>query len=67
MMRTLKNSGRQLGSFDGFLHRPDDLRHAYEKFRFTGDAAKPDFDEVYEAVRQYVTAFLPRDSTTDPH
>ena len=67
LMRTLKNSGRQLGSFDGFLHRPDDLRHAYEKFRFTGDAAKPAFDEVYEAVRQYVTAFLPRDSTTDPH
>lgn len=67
LMCTLKNSGRHLGSFDGFLHRPDDLRHAYEKFRFTGDAAKPAFDEVYEAVRQYVKELLPCDCTTDQH
>ena len=58
LMQTINNSGKHLESFDGFLHRADDLRHAYEKFRFTGDATKPTFDEVYEAVRQYVKALF---------
>ena len=65
LMQTMNNSGRHLEGFDGFLHRPDELRHAYEKFRFTGDATKPAFDQVYEAVRQYVKALLPHDSMTD--
>ena len=65
LMKTLEDCGRHLESFDGFLHRPDDLRHAYEKFRFTGDATKPAFDEVYEAVRQYVRELLSSDSMTD--
>ena len=34
VLETLKASGRSLDSFNGFLHRPNDLRHSYEKFRF---------------------------------
>ena len=36
LMKTLEDCGRHLESFDGFLHRPDDLRHAYEKFDLCG-------------------------------
>ena len=59
LMSSLKNSGRNLGDFAGFLHRHDDLSHAYEKFRFTGEATKPSFDEVYGTVKQYVKILLP--------
>ena len=59
LMQTLENSGRQLGSFDGFLHRPDELRHAYEKFRFSGDVNKPSFDAIYNAVKQYMKDIIP--------
>lgn len=59
LMQTLENSGRQLGSFDGFLHRPDELCHAYEKFRFSGDVNKPSFDAIYNAVKQYMEDILP--------
>ena len=31
VMQTLKNSGRTLDTFHGFLHRTEDLRHAYKK------------------------------------
>ena len=65
MMSTLQNSGRHLENFDGFLHRPDDLHHAYDKFRFTGDVTKPSFDEVYDAVKQYVKSLLPPDYTAE--
>lgn len=61
LMNTLKNSGRHLDNFYGFLHRYDDLCHAYEKFRFTGGTTKPSFDEVYGKVKQYVNALLPHD------
>lgn len=53
-MQTLKNSGRQMEDFDGFLHRTDDLRHAYEKYRFDGGVNKPSFDEVYDTVMAYI-------------
>ncbi len=65
MMSTLQNSGRHLENFDGFLHRPDDLHHAYDKFRFSGDVTKPSFDEVYDAVKQYVKSLLPPDYTAE--
>ncbi len=61
LMSTIINSGRQLGNFYGFLYRLDDLQHAYEKFRFTGEADKPSFNDVYGAVKQYVMALLPND------
>ena len=56
---TLRNSGRELDSFNGFLHRPEDLRHSYEKFRFTGNVDKPAFDEVYAGVKEYIKDILP--------
>lgn len=59
VMQALKNSERALDDFNGFLHRPDDLRHAYEKFRFTGDVNKPLFDDVYRTVKSYIKDLLP--------
>ena len=58
VLETLKASGRNLDSFNGFLHRPDDLRHSYEKFRFSGDVDKPPFDEVYCSVKAYFAEWL---------
>ena len=65
LVETLKNSGRALGDFRGFLHGVDDLRHAYEKFRFTGDVDKPPFDEVYGAVKDYLREILPKTRSKD--
>ncbi len=59
VLQTLKNSGRQLDDFDGFLNRTDDLRHSYEKFRINGGVNKPSFDEVYQAVKAYIKDVLP--------
>ena len=61
IMQTLSNTGRSLDTFNGFLHRPDDLRYSYEKFRFTGDVNKPPFDEVYHSVKAYIKDVLPRE------
>ena len=65
VLETLKASGRSLDSFNGFLHRPDDLRHSYEKFRFSGDVDKPPFDEVYLSVKAYIKDILPREKDRD--
>ena len=61
VLQTLQNSSRELGSFDGFLHRRDDLKHSYEKFRFAGDVNKPSFDVVYGAVKAYLKDILPEE------
>lgn len=60
VVRTLNSSGRELGSFHGFMHRATELRHAYEKFRFDGDVTKPPFDEVYQTVKTYIKDILPK-------
>lgn len=65
IIQSLKESGRSLDSFNGFLHRAEDLRHAYDKFRFTGDIDKPTFDEVYLAVKQFVRDILPKERSRD--
>ncbi len=62
---TLKNSGRELENFKGFLHRSDELRHSYEKFRFAGDVSKPPFEEVYRTVKAYIKDVLPRERNKD--
>ena len=59
LMRTLENCKKELDSFNGFLNRKDELKHAYEKFRFTGDVEKPSFEEVYAAVKEYIKDVLP--------
>lgn len=61
LKQTLKNSSRTLQGFDGFLHKSDDLKHAYGKFRLTGDVSKPPFEEVYESVKSYIKELLPKE------
>lgn len=61
VMQTLKDSGRTLDTFHGFLHRTEDLRHSYEKFRFAGGVNKPPFDEIYRTVKSYIKAVLPEE------
>lgn len=65
VMQTLKSNGRTLETFYGFLHRKDELRHAYEKFRFTGNVDKPSFDEIYFTVKSYIKDFLPKERHRD--
>lgn len=61
IMKALKKSGRTLDSFQDFLYRSDELRYAYEKFRFAGDVNKPPFDEIYRTVKSYIKAVLPKE------
>lgn len=62
VQQTLKNSERTLDSFHGFLHRPEDLRHSYEKFRFSGGVSKPPFEEIYKNVKVYIEDVLPKEN-----
>lgn len=59
ILDTLKTNSRTLDSFDGFLNRTEELKHSYEKFRFAGDVSKPPFEEVYQAVKNYIKDILP--------
>ena len=59
-LQALKNSNRALGNFNGFLHRRSELQHSYEKFRFAGDVDKPQFEDVYRAVKTYIKSVLPQ-------
>ena len=61
VLKTLENSGRKLGDFNGFLHRPEELRHSYEKFRFSGGVNKPPFEEVYRTVNAYIEEIFPKE------
>lgn len=65
VIETLKCGGRELESFSGFLHRSDELRHSYEKFRFAGDVSKPPFDEVYRSVKSYIKDVMPKERNKD--
>lgn len=64
VLEALKNSGRSLDSFNGFL--PDGLHHSYEKFRFSGNVDKPPFDEIYVSVKTYVKDILPEEEDRVP-
>ena len=59
VIQTLNKSNRTLGDFDGFLHRVEDLEHAYSKFRLSGDVVKPSFDEIYHTVKDYIKDIIP--------
>ena len=61
VLETLKKNGKELDSFHGFLYRREELRHAYEKFRFAGDISKPPFGEIYGSVKRYIRDVLPVD------
>ena len=58
VMEIVKRNGRALGEFHEFLHRKEDLRHAYERFK-TQEVSKPPFDEIYDSVKSYICVFLP--------
>ncbi|WP_102342449.1 hypothetical protein [Galactobacillus timonensis] len=59
VMKTIEESGRELGDFNAFLHRKDELQHAYEKFRFGEDIYKPSFEEVYQTTHSYLSSLMP--------
>lgn len=61
VIQTLKNSGKNLDTFNGFLRRTEDLQHSYEKFRFAGGVNKPPFKEVYRVVKLYIKDVLPKE------
>lgn len=61
LRQILSNNGKVLEDFHGFLHGTEELRHAYEKFRFTGGVNKPLFDDVYTKVKVYLKDVLPTD------
>lgn len=65
VLRTLKANGRKLNHFQGFLQQPEELRHAYEKFRLGGDVHKPPFDEVYAAVKKFLKDVLPKEKSRE--
>ena len=64
-LAALQTSGRTLEGFHAFLHRKGELEHAYEKFRFAGDIAKPPFKEVYKTVKSFIKDMLPREKRLD--
>ena len=59
ILEILECNSRMLGSFDDFLYGQDDLRHSYEKFRFSGNVHKPSFDEIYASVKTFIKDILP--------
>ena len=59
VLQAVADSGRTLGTYNGFLYKTEELRHAYNKFRFDGDVSKPAFDDVYQTVHEYITEVLP--------
>lgn len=61
VLQTLENSKKTLESFQGFLHRIEDLKHSYDKFRFSGDIDKPSFEEVYGTVKSFIKDILPKE------
>ena len=63
VLEIMQKSGRTLGDFHGFLHRIDDLKHSYDKFRLSGDVAKPTFEEVYDTVHTYIHSVLPNEES----
>lgn len=65
VLRTLKANGRELDHFQGFLQQPEELRHAYEKFRLGGDVPKPPFDEVYAVVKAFLKDVLPKEKSRE--
>ena len=58
VLDVIAQNGRVLGNFEGFLSREDELRHSYEKFRFSGAVNKPAFGEVYSSVKEFLREIL---------
>jgi hypothetical protein len=56
-----KHPDREVGVFDEFFNRRDDVAHAYD--RLMGIEGKPAFDEVYVCLSKFVNPFAMRDET----
>ena len=59
LRKTLSDSGKMMMDFHGFLFGIEELKHAYDKFRFTGGVNKPPFSMVYAKVKAYLQDVLP--------
>lgn len=58
ILETIDASKRILGDFNAYLNRKEELKNAYDKFRFNGLNHKPTFDEVYKRVKNYINEIL---------
>lgn len=58
ILQTLNDSGRRMGDFDGFINRVEELKHSYEKFRFSGGINKPAFEDVYQGVKAFIAELI---------
>jgi len=56
-----KNPDREIGAFDEFIHRRQDVEHAYDRLR--GITDKPPFSQVYDYVISFIQPFANRDET----
>jgi len=54
-----KNPSREIGAFDEFIQRRQDVEHAYERLR--GITNKPPFDQVYKFVLNFIQPFIKQD------
>ena len=54
-----RNPDREIGKFAEFIHRRQDVEHAYEKLR--GIENKPPFEQVYEYLRHFIHPFINED------
>jgi len=62
LKKVMRETGKVVLDFHGFLTRKDELKYAYDKFRMDGISNKPEFDEVYQAVRNYICVFFPTEA-----
>ena len=53
----LKKKQRRLSDFNAFLNRKDEIEHAYSRFK--GMDNKPDFEELYQTVYEFIQVFIP--------
>jgi len=54
-----KNPNREVGIFDEFYNRCQDIAHAYEKLEGVED--KPQFDVVYSYLKKFIQPFAEKD------
>lgn len=56
-----KNPNREIGAFDEFNNRSQEVEHSYERLR--GIEKKPPFDEVYAYLKKFILPFAEKDTT----
>ena len=56
-----RHPDREVGAFDEFYNRRQDVEHAYN--RLAGIEGKPAFDDVYAYLSMFIHPFAQRDET----